>query len=189
MPLLETLIATVAPAIARTVVKLWAAEDKSASEIGGASIDVLAKLMPDIRARTEANRQLAAVGEKAAESLAFVFDTEGKNLMTEDQEAVADLVAKTLDNSKITAELLISRDLDPVQLARHFLAEANEELLLLPEPRAKLFARVIEEASQSIVDIAHALPNFTERTAAELLPARADIDRCRPANPGRPGAD
>jgi hypothetical protein len=52
--------------------------------------------------------------------------------MTDDQEAVANLVAQTLDRSKITAELLISKDIDPAMLARHFLFEfeADEQLSL-----------------------------------------------------------
>jgi len=82
MPLLETLITTVAPSIAKTVLKLWAADDKLASEGGVSTIDILTKLIPEIR-------KLAAIGERAAESLIFIFETEGKNLMTDDQEAVA----------------------------------------------------------------------------------------------------
>lgn len=112
---------------------------------------------------------MAVIGERAAESLAFIFETEGKYLMTDDQEAVADLVAQTLDRSKITAELLISKDLDPAMLARHFLFEAGEQLSLFPAPRATLFTRVIEDASQSMTDIARVLPHFSERTLAELL--------------------
>jgi hypothetical protein len=87
----------------------------------------------------------------------------------DDQEAVAKLVAQTLDRTKITAELLAQKDLDPLKLAAHFITEADEQLALLPDPRIALFRRVIEEASQSIVDMAHQLPNFTERTFSELL--------------------
>jgi len=112
---------------------------------------------------------MAAIGERAAESLMFIFETEGKNLMTDDQEAVAKLVAHTLDHSKITPDLLVRKDLDPVQLARYLLSEISEQLALLAPPRARLVARVIEEACQSIIDIAHVLPNFSERTTAELL--------------------
>jgi energy-coupling factor transporter ATP-binding protein EcfA2 len=169
MPLAETLIVAVAPAIARTVLKLWAGDEKLASEGGSAAVDVLSKLIPDLRARNEADRQLAAIGEKAAESLQFIFEIEGKTLLVDDQEAVARLVAETLDRSKISAELLVQKDLDPVQLAGHFLSEVDQELAQLPQPQVKLYRRVIEEASQSIIDIAHQLPNFSERTFAELL--------------------
>jgi len=169
MPLLEILVSCVGPAVAKTVLKLWAGDNDAAVEAGGSAIDVLAKLIPDLRARNEAERQLQAIGEEAAESLKFTFETEGRQLMFDDQEAVAKLVAQTLDRSKISAELLLERDLDPVKLTNHFVAEANEQLSLLPEPRAWLFKRVIEEASQSIVDIAGELPHFSERTFAELL--------------------
>ena len=169
MPLAETLIAVVAPAIAKTVLKLWAGDEKLASETGGAAIEALGKLIPGIRARNEANRQLAAIGEKAAASLDFIFETEGKTLLAGDQEAVAKLVAETLNRTKISVDLLVQKDLDPSQLAAHFLSEAGNQLDQLPEPRAELFRRVIEEASQSIIDIAHNLPNFSERTFAELL--------------------
>ena len=169
MPLLETLVVSVGPAIAKTVLKLWAGDRKVASEGGGLAVDVLAKLIPEIRTRNEAERQLQTIGEKAAESLMFVFETEGRQLMVDDQQAVANLVAQTLDRSKISVEFLLERDLDPVRLARHLIAEATEQLSLFPEHRARLFTRVIEEASQSIIDIARVLPNFTERTFSELL--------------------
>jgi hypothetical protein len=78
-------------------------------------------------------------------------------------------VAQTLDRSKITADLLAKKNLDPVQLATHFVSEAKELLASLPDERAELFKRVIAEASQSIIDIAHSLPNFNERTLGELL--------------------
>jgi hypothetical protein len=74
MPLLETLITTVAPSIAKTVLKLWAADDKLASAGGESTIEILTKLIPEIRARKEADRQLAAIGERAAESLVFIFE-------------------------------------------------------------------------------------------------------------------
>ena len=169
MPLAEILIAVVAPAIAKTVFKLWAGDEKLASETGGAAIEALGKLIPEIRARNEANRQLDAIGEKAAASLQFIFETEGKPLLADDQEAVAKLVAETLNRTKISVDLLVQKDLDPSRLAAHFLSEAGDQLAQLPEPRAELFRLVIEEASQSIIDIAHNLPNFSERTFAELL--------------------
>jgi len=77
MPLAETLILSIGPAISKILLKIWASNDRTAS-IGDSAIDVLGKVIPDLRARTEANRQLAAIGEKAAESLKFVFDTEGR---------------------------------------------------------------------------------------------------------------
>ena len=62
MPLAESLILVVAPAIAKTVLKLWAGDEKLASESGGAAIEALGKLIPEIRARNEASRQLDAEG-------------------------------------------------------------------------------------------------------------------------------
>lgn len=169
MPLIETLIGAVGPAIAKKVVKLWAGDSTAEAEAGGLAVDTLAKLIPEIRARKEAERQIEEIGERAAESLRFIFETEGKQLMVDDQEAVATLVAQTLDRSKISVELLVQKDLDPMRLAHHFITEATEQLSLFPEHRARLFSRVIEEASQSIIDIARKLPNFSERTIAELL--------------------
>lgn len=169
MPLFETLVSTLGPTIAKTLLKVWAGDNKVASDVGGSSIDALTKLIPEIRARNETKRQLESIGERAAESLLFTFESEGKFLMVEDQEAVASLVGRTLDNTQIDTELLIQKDLDPVRLAQHFIKEASEELATLPVGRVQLFTRVIEEASQSIIDIARMLPKFTERTFSELL--------------------
>ena len=169
MPLFETVLTAVGPAIAKIVLKVWAGDNTFASEGADSTVDALSKLIPEIRARNEAVRQLDAIGERAAESLMFTFEAEGKQLMIEDQEAVATLVAQILDHSKVDAALLVQKDLDPVRLAQHFIGEASEQLLLLPDHRVSLFTRIIEEASQSIIDIARVLPNFTERTFSELL--------------------
>jgi hypothetical protein len=169
MPLFETLVSTVGPAIAKMLLKVWVGDNKIASEAGDSSVDVLTKLIPEIRTRHEAKRQLESIGERAAESLKFTFESEGKLLMVEDQEAVASLVAQTLDNGKIDAELLVEKDLDPARLAQYFISEASEQLSKLPKKRVQLFTRVVQEASQSIVEIARILPNFTERTLSELL--------------------
>lgn len=169
MPLFETLVSTLGPGIAKTLLKVWAGDYKIASEAGESSIEALTKLIPEIRARNEAKRQLESIGERAAESLMFTFESEGKLLKIEDQEAVAALVGRTLDGSKIDTELLVQKDLDPGRLAQHFFSEASEQVSNLPEKHAQLFTRVIQEASQSIIDIARMLPGFTERTFSELL--------------------
>lgn len=169
MPLLETLVLSIGPAIAKTLLKFWAGDNKLAAESGDSAIEALSKIIPEIRTRNEALRQLDAIGERAAESLIFTFEAEGKQLMIDDQEVVARLVAETLDHSNITTELLIQKDLDPSQLAQHFIERGSAQLEALPTHRRLLFIRVIEEASQSIVDIARVLPSFSERTFGELL--------------------
>jgi hypothetical protein len=169
MPLFEIVVSALGPAIAKTVLKVWAGDNKAISEGSGSAIEVLTKLIPEIRARNEAKRQLESIGERAAESLMFTFESEGKLLMVEDQEAVVSLVAQTLDRNNINAEILVRKDLDPVSLAQYFISGASEQLSNLPERRVQLFTRVIEEASQSIIDIARVLPNLTERTFSELL--------------------
>jgi hypothetical protein len=109
MPLFEILVSAVGPAIAKTLLKVWAGENKLVSDSGDSVIEILTKLIPDIRARNEASRQLDSIGERAAESLAFTFEAEGRLLMVEDQEVVASLVARTLDSSKIDVKLLIQK--------------------------------------------------------------------------------
>ena len=169
MPLLETLIATVAPSIAKTVLKIWAADGRVAVESATSTIEILAKVIPDIRARTEAERQLATIGERAAQSLQFIFDTEGRAILTDDQESLARLLAEALDHSKISADILLGKDLDPTKLAEHLVSQAESALSSLPPERIQLFRRIVQEASESIIDIAQVLPNFSERTFAELL--------------------
>jgi hypothetical protein len=79
------------------------------------------------------------------------------------------LTAETLDRSKVNADLLIRNDLDPARLADSLMLEARDRTAELSPAHAELFRRVIQEAGQSIVDMAHQLPNFSERTLGELL--------------------
>ena len=169
MPLTETLITLVAPAITKTLLRVWVGHEKVALEAGSSAIDILTKLVPDIRARKETQRQLDAIGERAAQSLQFVFETEGKAIFADEQDEVAKLVAEMLDSASISVELIVAKDLDPVKLAEHLLSESHEKFGELTPARAELVRRVIADASQSIVDIASKLPNFGERTLGELL--------------------
>ena len=169
MPLLETVVCAIGPAISKTVLKLWIGDNKIVSDASSSAVDALAKLIPDLRARNEAIRQLDSIGERAAESLMFTFHSEGRLLFADDQETVALLVARTLESAHIDSGLLIEKDLDPVKLAQYFVETASEELSKLSTQRVQLFTRVIEEAAQSIIDVAHVLPNFSERTISALL--------------------
>ena len=67
MLLADSLILVVGPAIAKTVLKLWAGDEKLASETGGAAIEALGKLIPEIRTRNEANPPRSAASRLVGE--------------------------------------------------------------------------------------------------------------------------
>ena len=167
MPLLETLIVSVGPTIAKSILGLWLKDSEIASDISKSFVDVIAAQTNDVVARQRAKRQFEEIGEKVAISLEPLFreasiDEGGRN-------AVAIAVAETLDSTSLSAELLVDYNLDPDQLSQHLLNSNPTAADLFSSDETSLYERIISESCQYIVDISSRLPSFTERTFAELL--------------------
>src|SRR5687767_14637736 len=113
MALTEIVIFTVGPAIAKGILKIWLKDQKIAAEIGSALIDLLKQKTKDEIAQQKGRRQFEEIGEKIAESLLILFESEGTNLTEGGKVSVALMVAETLDKSAITPALLAERNLEP----------------------------------------------------------------------------
>jgi len=165
--ILETLVVTVGPAIAKTLVKSWLEDSDLASSVGLSLVDLLSKKTNDRIAQQRGRRQFEEIGEKVAESLLPLF--EEARLEEDSQNAIAHAVADTLDKTPLKPALLVQKDLNPAELAE-FLISSNRDLVQhFSAAEIALYERIIGEITNDIVDIASQLPRFTERTFAEIL--------------------
>lgn len=169
MTLPATLAFSVGPAIAKAILKVWL-KDKGFLETVGESItDLISAQTKDDFARRKAERQFQEIGDRVAQSLVPLFESDGAALEENGRTAVALAVSETLEKTPITAQFILDRKLDPSELARHLLKSRSRATTGLSEGESSLYERTIEETSRYIVDMASQLPTFTERTFAELI--------------------
>jgi|SRR6266568_7660434 len=167
MPLFETLIIDVGSSIAKSLIKLCLKDSAIAMDTSSGVVDVLKSWATDRVTRQKAQRQLEAIGEKVAENLLPLFESEGTGLDESSRIAVAKAVAETL--STITSQLATQSDLEPSKLANYLLARHPANAYHFSDTEAILYQRILSESSEYIVKIASQLPTFTEQAFAEVL--------------------
>jgi hypothetical protein len=100
MSLFESLTLIVGPALAKAVLRLWLRDHGIVSETGASLIDLLKLKGADAIAHHRGQRQFEEIGEKVAESLLPVFEAEGAELKENSRNAVALMVAETIESSR-----------------------------------------------------------------------------------------
>lgn len=169
MTLTTTLAVSLGPAIAKGILKVWLKDKEFLESIGETLIGLIEKKTDDVFARKKAERQFQEIGDRVAQSLFPLFESEGANLNDGDKNAVALAVADTLEKTPITAAFLLERKLDPTELAHHFLKEQAKATVGFSQSAVDLYKRIIVETSRYITDVASQLPAFTEKSFAEII--------------------
>ncbi|HWT00214.1 MAG TPA: NACHT domain-containing protein [Pyrinomonadaceae bacterium] len=169
MTIIEAIAAYLAPAIAKAILKQWMKESPTAEGAGSALIDIIKSKTTDFFAQARARRQFEAIGEKVAENLLEIINIEWASVPENGRVAAIQTAGETLNKTDIKAELLLEHNLDPKILADYFLASNPSATNLFSSAETELYKRIIHDSSQYIVDIASQLPQFNERTFAEVL--------------------
>jgi hypothetical protein len=132
-------------------------------------IDLIKEKTSDVLAQRKIARQLEGVGERVAESLLPIFEMDGARIPENGRKAVVLAVASTLDKAGIEPGLLAENNLEPRALASYLLNSDPKATRDFSSDETALYERIIQETSQYIIDIASSLPQFNERTFAEVL--------------------
>lgn len=169
MALIETLALTLGPAIAKALARVWLKPEDAAPDLAADLIDIFKDRTSDVLAQRKGARQFEAIGDKVAESLKPVFESEGRDMDEAGRTAVAIAVAETLNNATIEPKLLAKYNLEPKRLAGYLLNSYPDAIKPFSASELALYQRIIFESSQLITDIASQLPSFSERTLAEVL--------------------
>ncbi|MCJ7432836.1 MAG: hypothetical protein MUO77_05045, partial [Anaerolineales bacterium] len=101
MAILEILTLTLAPVVAKSILKLWLKDQNIAMDVGSSLVDLLGQKVKDIVVRQNAKRQLEEVGEKVAISLLPVFSD--SILSESSKEAVALAMVDTFEKAPLSA--------------------------------------------------------------------------------------
>jgi hypothetical protein len=173
MSLIEFLVASLGSAVAKSILKFWAKDSDFAQNAGGEIIDFLKSKVSEGIAWRRGNRQFEAIAEDVAESLLPVFAHE--NLGEEEKKRVAETVGNVIRDLRISAELLVKKNLDPTELSKLIKDAGVAPKKLFSADEAAFFDRLADECAQYILDISSQLPNFTEKTFAEVLQRENEI--------------
>jgi len=168
MALSTTLALSVGPAIAKSILKIWLKDADLLQNVSESLIDLVGQKTKDVFTRKKAERQFQDIGDRVAQGLEPLFDSEA-SIPENGKAAVAIAVATTLEKTTIDARFLIDRKLDPVELARHLIVGSKSFTVGLSSSEVALFERIIGESSRYIVDMASQLPAFSETSFAELI--------------------
>ncbi|MFA6545396.1 MAG: NACHT domain-containing protein [Limisphaerales bacterium] len=169
MSLTSTLAVSVGPAIAKAILKVWLKDRDFLGSIGESITDLVSKKTSDEFAKKKAERQFNEIGDRVAQSLVPLFESDGSALNEGGKIAVAMAVAESLEKTPITAQFLLDRKLDPTELATHLIRSRPAASIGLSASETALYERTLTETSRYVVDMASQLPAFTEKTFAELI--------------------
>lgn len=173
MALLETLIIGVGAGIAKGIFRIWLRHDPVAQSVGEAIVNVVKKKTDDTLAQRSAQRQFDRISEEAAQAVMRVFDLEAAGMAEDRRQLVADAAGRTVKTAEVSAELLARRNLGPADLTDFFLeaaaGEGGNPCEGFTAAETDLYGRILSQSAQYIVDIGSQMPQFTERTFAEVL--------------------
>ncbi len=164
----EIIVFEIGAIIAKAILKAWLKPSDAVVDTGSDILDLLKRKSNDMFSARNGARQFESIGDKISQSLIPIFQSE-TSLDDEGRTSVALAVAETIKESSITAALLASFNLEPVELTKFLLLSKSEKTRDFSQAETNLYYRVIQEASRYIIDISSQLPSFTESTFSEVL--------------------
>ena len=167
MPLFEVLVIDVGASIAKALLKRWLGSTGPVTDTAIGIVDVLKSRTGDRIVLRQAQRQFETIGERVGESLLPIFEMEDAMLDEGTRTSIALAVAETLNAA--TSEVIAKQNFEPIEIAKQLLRTHPAESYSFSEIEGNLYERIISESCNYIVDIASQLPQFTERTLAEIL--------------------
>jgi NACHT N-terminal Helical domain 1/NACHT domain len=169
VPLFESLILNLSPVIAKALLKVWLKDNIAELEVSSSIIDSLKAITGDVLARKTADRQLQAIADQVALALEQIITTRGGDLTEEQREGVADAMVSALHAVRIDASSLVLIDLAPQNLTWAIIDASPTDVTSFTPQQSALYKIVASELAQYVIDIASQFPQFSERTAADLL--------------------
>lgn len=175
MPLIELLTLQIGPAIAKAILKLWLKDSVIAADVSSSFIDIIKLKTDDVIAQQRAKRQFEEIGEKVAEQLWPLLEADGQKLEESSQEAIVFAVVKTLAQTKFDPQIFLEKDLEPTSLAKHLLESSPYIAKDFSALELAAYQQLVTASCEYIVDIASNLPNFLEKSFAEILKRQTQL--------------
>jgi len=178
MSLLTAAAIEVGKAVSKSIFKFWMKDSQLGQDISSSLIDLVGSKTSDTLAQRKGNRQFEDIGDKISENVLPLLKSENIHLDEGERRAVAIAVAEALNKSRLSTELLLKQNLQPILLEQYLDAVNPNVTRDFSEAGAFLYQRILQECCTYIIDISSQLPSFTEHSVAEVL-TREDLIRAR----------
>lgn len=175
MTLAEVLVASLGRAVAGAVLRFWTKNNEVASDLNEGFSPLLTKVISDAFARRRAANQFEEISVEIAERLAPFIEKEAGPLEDNERAAVALAVAGSINSTGISTELLIEKDLNPLELENLFKKVSNRFTIGFSEKTLNLYGETLREVCNYIVEVVITLPSFKDRATVELLGRTSEI--------------
>jgi hypothetical protein len=169
LPVDEIALVKLGTSLAKALFKYWLKDAKLAADVSSSLIDLIGTKTTSALARQRAQRQFEQIGERIAENLLPILEIEGAEISESSRRAVVFAAADAIQQTKITAKLLVTQNLDPRILGKAITKAGPPEVSYLSAQEFALYERIIFESSQYIVDSASQFPRFSESVFSEIL--------------------
>jgi Leucine-rich repeat (LRR) protein len=153
---------------AKIVCKLWLKNVVGGDDISESVVDLLKSKTSDVFTQRQGRRLFERIGDKISNEILPVLE-EGSGLDEGERNAIAIAVTATLSKAKLTNDLLLKYNLQPIELKKHLMAVDPSTTRDFSANGTYLYERIIEEVCTYIIDITRQLPGFTEQTITEVL--------------------
>ncbi len=159
-------------AVVKVALRVWSKGDAPVSD---SVVDLMkGKISGDLEQR-KAQRLFEDLEVPVADRLKVIRNTEFRALPDNEWQAAV-LAAKTsFASAELSAQQLLSRDLDPLSIEQLIRADSRSVTRDLSADGVAFYDRMINEGSSYIVEIADKLPHFRTGVIAELLSRDREI--------------
>ncbi|MFE8596129.1 NACHT domain-containing protein [Archangium violaceum] len=130
-------------------------------------VDIAASKLESHLAQRQAPRVFESIGDQIVQQLAPLFDNAIKRGEV-NVEAVACVLGETL-KGPLAPEFFLEQDLDSARLAQAFRQGHPFPSNQFSEAETSLYERALDMAVRCLVEVAHQLPCFNQKLAAEQL--------------------
>ncbi|MGB5982377.1 MAG: NACHT domain-containing protein [Nonlabens sp.] len=171
MEIATSLLITLGSSITKSILKIWLEDDPVKRDLSKDLVKFIESKLKDRYKIKDLARQSDELSDKISLSLAHFFNDK---LSKDENTEVAQLVANSIDNLKVTSKLLIKNRFD-VNVINKLLQEnsftPNEESrkFNFNKRQNDLFDLLLKESARLIVDISSQLPSFKEHTTASII--------------------
>ena len=163
MGILETLLATLAPSVAKSLLKLWLADSEIAASAGQSLVDMISKKLTNVLERNSAERQIVGISEQVVARLEPLM--RDARIRSIDVPVITRAMTETLDATPVNAELVSKRNMSPAALAEFMMDTYPVATQGMGDSQKALYVRAMQDLSSHLVRLSFDLPT----TLGDLL--------------------
>lgn len=171
MPIIETFALSIGGALAKEVVKSLLGSDSKLIDAAGALVDFLKDEGTKSILNAEEARKVKTLAKNIAEQTLDLFKREGLTLSLDDQNRVKAEVAGTIASVPLTAELIVTNNLDSDQIAKEMLNQRAEEIgrVQLSTQEHSLYESMVRRCVSGMCDVIITTSTFVPHMLGEAM--------------------